>query len=223
MKGKRVQEPLKDEVKARKFLTKGRKGTHKGSELWIKHKELAPEAAIFPMYQAINIIKEGATGSFLATFRLGQDQALTTDSAGLVQSVFSNSPTSAQNWSSYAAVFDEYRVLAQIVKFEPLWATGGSSTIFWAPIARVVDRSDSTPLTSYALAERYDSHKKAPGQRKWKTSWNMNSIEEASFTSTTTSTANAWIKIYSSGNTISTTVGRMDIQYVVQFRGLGIN
>ncbi len=190
---------------------------------WVHTKELAPDCLEFPIRDAKAVLRRGSTGSFLSTIRLGLDQALTSDGSGLITSVFSNSPTSAQNWSSYAGTFDEYRVLAYNVTFKPLWPCGGSTQTFWAPIARVVDRSDATALTSYALASRYDSFKESAGQRKFSQWWNMTSVEEAAFISTSSSTPNSWIKLYSSGNSASLTVGRVEITYLVQFRGLGIN
>lgn len=190
---------------------------------WLISKELSPSCSKYSLKSAAQLQREGSSGSFLATFRLGLDAAATSDGSGILATVYGNSPSSAQNWSGYAGVFDEYRVLAHIVKFEPLRATGGSTQTFWAPIAHVVDRSDATALTGYGLAERYDSHHKAPGQTRWSSSWVMNSIEEAPFVSTASPASNSWIKVYSSGNSASFTLGRVDVVYIVQFRGLGIN
>jgi len=186
-------------------------------------KELSSDAAKIDLKLFSRYLRGAPGGTYMVTLRLGQDSALTTDSSGILQTVISNVPTSAQNWSSYASVFDEYRVLGLCVAFEPLWSTGGSTATYWAPIAHVVDRSDSTALTGYGLAERYDSHRKTRGQKSFKHIALMSSIEEASFLSTSSSTALYWIKFYSSGNSLSLTVGRLNIQFVVQFRGLGIN
>ncbi len=203
---------------------KKNKKSSKQKEKVLVRRELHPEAIRFPM----SMVREFTTGlsrneSMPYTFKLGKDLALTSDGAGLITSVLSDDPTSDQNWSSYAGTFDEFRVLCTIVKFSPLWSTGGSTQTFWAPIAHVVDRSDATALTAYSLAERYESHKKTPGQKPFTVTVPMNSTEESSFQSTTGYTAKNWIKFYSSGNTVSLTVGRLDICHIVQFRGLGIN
>jgi len=168
-------------------------------------------------------LRGSPTSSICHTFRLGYDTAVTSDGSGIINAVFSNVPTGAQNWSSYASVFDEYRVLGMEISFCPLWASGGSSAQYWAPISHVVDRSDSTALTGYSLAERYDSHVRTAGQKGFKHIVQMNSTDGSGFIDIGSSSATAWIKLFSSGNSLSLTVGRMDVKYVVQFRGLGIN
>lgn len=214
--GKRVSKAL---------TSKGRRSPGKAALVrFVNRRELDPAATLFPLSDLKGYLSGlSRTENMPYTFRLGYDAAVTTDGSGLLQTVISNSPTSAQNWSTYASTFDEYRVLAVQARFEPLWATGGSTQTYWAPIAHVVDRSDATALTGYGLAERYESHRKTPGQRKFTVSMNMASVEESSFISTGSSTPNMWIKFYSSGNTVSLTVGRLDVIYLVQFRGLGIN
>jgi len=217
--------PLNQTPSDKKF-GKGRRGgakKAKGSERWILTRELSPECSEYTMKAAKALIREGSTGSFLATIRLGYDAAVTTDGSGLLASVLGNSAGAAQNWTNYADVFDEHRVLAMMYRFEPLWSTGGSSATYWAPIAHVIDRSDATALTGYGLAERYDSHGKAPGQRPFEAHWVMNSVEEGPFLPTTSPASTAWVKIYSAGNSASLTVGRLNVVYIVQFRGLGIN
>ncbi len=174
------------------------------------------------MNYAKKALKASPNGNFLFTVRLGLDSALTTSGSGEITSVFANTPTSAQNWSSYAATFDEYRVLAYVVHFKPLTIIGGSSSTFKAPIAHVVDRSDATALTGYGLSTRYESQGEASGDKPFNVHVTMSSAEESSFIPIGTSTPNTWVKLYSSGNTVSTTVGRITVFYLVQFRGTGI-
>lgn len=232
VKAERVQFQL---AKAQKRLEDGKKpalqkkGKGKknsvGKELtgWVRYEELDPECTFFPPSAISRVTRSGTEENRCYTLRLGADSAVTTDGSGLLATVFANTISAAQNWSSYAAVFDEYRILAFSVEFEPLWQAGGSTATYWAPIASVVDRSDATALTGMGLASRYESCKKVPGQRKWRQTVTMQSVEDGSFVSTTTTASNAWIKVYSSGNSLSLTIGRANIVWIAQFRGLGIN
>lgn len=186
---------------------------------WRISKELTPNCSVTPTNYIFERCRAGRTEELLHTVRLGYDQAATSDGSGTLATVFSNSPSAAQNWAGYAAVFDSYRVLGMIVEFEPFWTVNCT----FAPIASVVDRSDGTALTGYGLAERYESHKKVPGKKPWTQVVPMSGTEESQFVSTTTVAANNWIKMYTTGNTSSFTFGRFNVTLLVQFRGVGIN
>ncbi len=221
------QRKLRDGKKAKNSIPRlaERKGSHRSGKgkNWVKRYELDPECSYFPMSSTHLVMKGAREENYLFTVRLGADIVITSDGSGLLQTVITNNPSQGQNWSNYASVFDEYRVLMAKAEFDPLWATGGSTQTFWAPIASVIDRSDSTVLTSYGLAERYSSHKKTPGQKKFHQSVNMSSVDDSGFVSTASPAANAWIKFYSSGNSLSLTLGRVNLTLLVQFRGVGIN
>lgn len=193
-----------------------------GSEEIVKYRrayELDPGCTFFPPGDWGRTVKSKRYEDVLHTVRLAFDSAVTADGSGAYATVFSNSPVQAQNWANYAAVFDSYRVLCYKVTFEPFWTVN----VTFAPMASVIDRSDSTALTSYGLAERYDSHHKAPGKASWVQIANMSGTGAADFVSTASPAANLWVKTYLSGNTASLTFGRMNCEMLVQFRGVGIN
>lgn len=186
---------------------------------WVSRRELDPECAYFPLSHWGASMKGAREENYLFTLRLAFDQAVTTDGSGTYAAVVSNSPVQAQNWANYAAVFDECRVLAFQVRYEPFWTVNCT----FAPFASVVDRSDSTALTGYGLAERYASHRKVMGKAAWKQTVNMADVSDAAFASTASPAANCWIKSYTAGNTASFTMGRLNVVLLVQFRGVGIN
>lgn len=194
-----------------------------GRVAWVETKELDPECAYFPPASIGQYLRFGPNETVLKTIRLGFDQAITSDGSGVIATVFSNAAAGAQNWTNYANTFEEYRVLAFRIEFDPIWVAGGSTATTFGLIASVVDRTDSTALTSYGLAERYQSCKKAPGNKRFHQMVTMASTEDSDFLPTTSVSANNWIKLYSSGNTASFTVGRVNGVYIIQFRGLGIN
>ncbi len=187
-----------------------------------KPREISPTALFCPASYANAVMSYGHSELDLHTTTLIVDAALTTDGSGLIQSVFSDNPNGVANWSSYVSVFSEYRILIMKIEFDPLWAAGGSTSIFWAPIAHVVDNDDATALTAYSVAARYSSCTKSPGQRGFTHSALMEGSSESAFQPTANPSATKWIKFYSSGNTASTTIGRIQQVFVVQFRGKGI-
>lgn len=211
--------------KETKRLVHSKEKRHTGGSTvaWVHSVELDPECAYFPPASIGKYLKFGPNEVVLKTIRLGYDQAVTTDGSGVYATVFSNSAAGAQNWTNYANTFEEYRVLAIRIEFDPVWVAGGSTAVTLTPIASVVDRNDSTALTSYGLAERYQSCKKVPGQRRFHQMVTMASTEESDFMPTTSISPTNWIKFYTSGNTASLTIGRMNVVLIVQFRGLGIN
>ncbi len=129
-------------------------------------------------------------------------------------------PSGLANWASYKAVFDEYRVLGIEYEFVPYQFNG--ELVIQSSVAAVIDYDDSTMLTSYTLATRYPSCVEVPGGRTLKILQIMSGAENAQFISTNATAATAWIKSYSSGNTVSTTIGRLRVFFVIQFRGPGI-
>lgn len=191
----------------------------------VRYIELDSENCFYPPKLFHQFVREfdNAEEARLMTLKLGSEDPVTTSGSGILNAVYNNSPTNASNWAGYASVFDEFRVLGFQVAFRPLKGIGGTSSLFWAPITSVIDRSDATALTGYTLAARYQSRKEAPGMTSWTQTATMQSVEDGSFLPTNAPVANTWVKIYSSGNANSTTVGRIEVTYVVQFRGLGIN
>jgi hypothetical protein len=178
--------------------------------------------AKYTRQQLARALKPGSLESDGYTIVLRDDVALTTDGSGLLQKVYSNNPNTAQLWSTFASPFEKYRTLAFSITFSPLLPIGGSTTLFWAPIATVLDRDDSVALTSYDLACRFSSVQEFPGGSKFTRTFLMDGIDESVTVTTASPAADMWIKLYSSGNTLSTTLGHIIITWVVQFKSMGI-
>ncbi len=155
-------------------------------------------------------------------FDLHYDLAVTTDGSGVWASVYSNLAASAPNWSSFAVPFEEYRVTHFTVRFEPLKQFGGGTAITFAPVTRVIDRDDATALTGYSVGDRYGSAKIIPGNTPFQITARANGINELGFVQCASPVSDLWIKVYSSGNTASTTIGRVFITYHILFKGLGL-
>ncbi len=150
--------------------------------------------------------------------------ALVSDSSGNVQQVFSNDPTNSAEWSDYSANWDSYRVLGIHASFVPNDIVGGSTATVRAPLAICTDYDDATGLTSYLLAETYTDHQLHKLSVPWTKTICERNIEASAFNDVigASPTNQFWLKTFSSGNTASTTMGRMTIYYIVQFQGRGI-
>ncbi len=123
-------------------------------------------------------------------------------------------------WSTFAGPFEEYRVLATRIHYEP---TVFISANAWAPIYTVIDRDDATALTGTTTAARYSSVKLETTGRPWTRMMTMQTAGEAAFTPVTSPAATVWFKCYGSGQASNTVLGQILISWLVQFRGIGIS
>lgn len=159
----------------------------------------------------------------LFTVVLPYDVSIASDVSGNIQQTYSNDPNNSAYWSSYYQNFDQYRVLGVRLTFEPLIIVGGSTATVRAPISVVTDYDDSTSLTAYSLAETYSDHQRHYSDKRFvKVACESISTDSWNNAITSAPTNGFWIKLFSSGNTASTNLGRILVEYVVQFRGRGI-
>jgi len=159
----------------------------------------------------------------LFTCVLPYDVAISSDVSGNIQQTFSNDPNNSAYWSSYYQNFDQYRVLGVRLTYEPLIIVGGSTATVRAPISVVTDYDDSASLTAYSLAETYSDHQRHYSDKRFvKISCENVSSDGWNNAITSAPTNSFWVKLFSSGNSFSTAMGRVLIEYVVQFRGRGI-
>jgi len=199
---------------------KGKKNKAKAGSAQKRPKELPGGATSCPLSLGRAWLTYGRFQTDTHTIRLGYESDAVTAGAGLWNPSFGNSPTGLSNWTNYAAVFDEYRIIAYEFSFIPLQYNG--SVVVQAPIAIVVDLDTGTALTSYLLAARYPSSAEYPGGRSFKHLALMSGPEHSGFVTTASPITNMWFLLYTTGGTASTTIGRVKINYVVQFRSPGI-
>jgi len=194
----------------------------KKESVWVLQKELKPDHLECPSDIFAVIASRGSKQQDTRTQRLVLDAACTTDSSGQIANVYKNDPSVCGNWSSYAAVNDEYRVLAMRVSFKPNYITGGSAATILAPIAVAIDYDSSAAMTGYTLVGVYSSQKEIGGGRPWSKTALMSGSADSGFISCQSPGPTYWIKMWSAGNPVSTTIGRFVIDMAVQFRGQGI-
>ncbi len=158
------------------------------------------------------------------TVQLGYAGTLTTSVAGGLATVISASSqaTSSVDWSSYANLYSEYRILSMDFHAEPWNKYNQPTSTVLAPVISVVDRQNSTALASVSAAAAVGSAQIHPPSSSIRRKARMVDFGEASFvdiSSTPASNDIFYIKLFSSGNTASTNVYDYLTILMVQFRG----
>lgn len=156
------------------------------------------------------------------TVILHNDVAITSAGDSTVATVFSDTPSVVADWTQWADVFEEYRVLDMVVDFLPMIITGGSSLSALAPLLSVVDRNDATALTGYAAGEEFASCQEHSIRYPFRVHNPMSGVSDSVFESTASPANHRWTKFFSTGSTASITIGRVMQTFVVQFRGAGL-
>jgi len=152
------------------------------------------------------------------TMVLPWTSTLTSNSSGIINAVIPIAPNNADLWSSFAGVYDEYRVLGVSCCFKPGCSALGTPT---GLLCLVIDRDSGAALTSYAGAAGYQSFIEGPLDRRISRVYKMKSSEEAQFRNTQSPSDPGSIKSFATGVAVSTTWGNVEIYYRVQFRGTG--
>jgi hypothetical protein len=152
---------------------------------------------------------------------LGEGVGMSSSAGGVINNVISlDNPSSSSDWSSYANLFDEYRVLGVDIRFQPQNKYGKSAlTPICVPLNMVVDRDSSGPLTSSGQAANYASWKLVTLENLWMDKWRMKGTREAVFVTTASPASTGAFLFYASGLTASTLYGVIQVMYRVQFRG----
>ena len=169
----------------------------------------------------IQTMKEKNEASLIAVC-ITNSANLTSDGAGIIDLVIGDSPAGAPDWSSWSAIYDEYRVLGWEVSFIPANQYTKLSTVC-QPLLGVIDRADGTALSAYTVAVQYGSVKDLSLENKWKLTTKLaGSTEEAQFSRTGAPSTKTWMKFFANGLTASTNYGLYIVRRRVQFRARAI-
>jgi len=147
---------------------------------------------------------------------------VSTDSSGNLVVVFSNDQSNSPDWVAFATKWDEYRCIGFRLKYKPVMPFGGSAVTFRAPVVIVTDLDDSTALSGYNAGSLYSDVAFHELYKEWSYMNCDSSLTDAGFRGIATTGGTFFAKIYSTGNTNSTTMGMFFVEYVVQFRQRGL-
>jgi hypothetical protein len=158
----------------------------------------------------------------LTTEVLNYITTLSSSGAGVINSVFSNSPSAAGGWSNLASSYDEYRTLAIEVSYRPDDRYNRGVSVSTAPIYVVIDHDNNGALTTQTQASQYSSVKQFSLDDPWKIRCGMSDVAEGQFINTGSPASQYFVKMYCGGVSLSATYGDIMVSYRVQFRGKGI-
>jgi len=190
---------------------------------FLVYKELSPQdvggvsmSTLMPLLNAPSVKNE----DHLTTLNLHVQTTVSSDAGGTIATVFSNNPSTGPDWVNLAGSFDKYRVLGFRVKFLPNNRYSKTTTVT-TPVFVVGDRDDLSALSSYSAAMNYESVRELSLEDPWSFVLNTINAQQMEFRDCLSSTANEFIKLYSTGLSVSTTYGIALVTWVVQFQGLG--
>ncbi len=130
--------------------------------------------------------------------------------------------SASSDWSSISGGWQEFRILSMDVVLSPWNPFNLPTTTNVAPVVSVLDRSSNSPLSSIAIATNYQSAEIHDPSTRIRRVIKMAGVDEAMWTlvgSTPAATARLYVKLYSAGNTASTTLYDYFTIVIVEFRG----
>jgi hypothetical protein len=152
------------------------------------------------------------------TVNLRESAGISTTSGGSLIFTDTNIPNSAQNWTDFAGVWNEYRVLAIEYEYVPYFKVNVSG-VQDAPMVFTPLHTITTPTPStYQTALAYGSPILRSLMTRCKVSWRMTSVDEADYLSTAAPAADCTtVLLFALGNN-SISYGVLFYTYLIQFR-----
>lgn len=128
--------------------------------------------------------------------------------------------TSCTDWSSFASVYQEYRVVAMEVKWLNRYNSTYTTTITPGFGAMAVYHIPTVP-TAISIDEvvQNANHKLWNTGRPLTMEWRARGTEEMAWMTTATSSSHGGIQVYAEGCTASTLLGCWILTFTVEFRG----
>jgi hypothetical protein len=143
---------------------------------------------------------------------------VTSSIAGVISTSVDNNPSGYLDWSSIAALWDDYRAVSLMVEFFP-YDRYSKVTVSSKPIYVVFDRDSTGALGSVNACIQYESCKQESLEDPWTRVVKMTDPGDSAFITTASPAATFTLKTYQSGLTASTTYGEFMITLIVQVRG----
>jgi hypothetical protein len=145
------------------------------------------------------------------------ESVLSSSGAGVIANVL-NFSSAFNEWSSLAAIYEEFRVLSLSAHF---LASNKYTKITTncRPGYIIIDRTTNAALASRAAALEHESSNLVNLEDSWQKKVDMSNAVESQFQPTTGITATFWIKMYFDALSISTEYGVIKQIALVEFRG----
>jgi len=144
---------------------------------------------------------------------------VSSNGSGAVLGTYTDDPSGYIDWSSLAAVWDEYRVLSMTVHWLPYNKYNHPTNAIVGSGFSALDRDDVTSLTTESTILEYSSARAHLLTDKWSRTCKMAGIQDSQWITTATPVPTKCVKFVSQGNTPSFLFGKVYIEALVQFRG----
>jgi len=178
--------------------------------------KITPASSI--IYRGPLLTPGAKSGTALREIIVAYQNNIASSAGGVINNVFSNDPSNSGDWANIQATAAEYRVLKVEWQYYPQNKYNRTATTV-APGLRIIDRSGSGVLTGYANAANHDSVKIMALDEPWSMTANMNGTDESGFIPISGAAAPyVWLKLYASGESISTTYGFMLVRLRLQLK-----
>jgi len=152
---------------------------------------------------------------------LSYTQVLSTTGTGSISSQLVINPSSAPNWTSFAGLYEEYRILAARVDYNPIALNFATTQVATSvPIITYVSRNSTLAIAAtYALAAEFTDRIVTNTSEKWTKFWRMSGSIEAQFVNTSsTYSVGAFNVVGPASGTVGTNVGYYTLTLWTQFR-----
>jgi len=157
----------------------------------------------------------------IKTVELHDGAVITSTAGGVVDvNLFSSQVRSlGDDFSAWAGLYREYRVLACRLEYHPDVIGATVSTLLYKPVYTLVDRLDTSAVGAYANVESNTSLRIFTLNQPWFREAKMEDTSEADFINISGDSPSPFgIKAFVTGLTPSTSYGRTLGRWVVQFR-----
>ncbi len=160
----------------------------------------------------------------LMTTQINNAGQVATSGTGTVTTVFSaySQLSVAGDWTNLSNLYTEYRILSMEVEFIPWNTFNMPTTNILSPVYTVEARDTATALSGLNTTVAFDSCRVVQPSKRFTRTIKMASLEEAQFVPVGTSpasTAQLYVKLWSSGNSNSITLYDFITRIIVQMRG----
>jgi len=141
----------------------------------------------------------------------------TTGVTGVLASAVNNDPSGYGDWSSLAAIYDDFRVLHMSLHFVPI--SRYTTLLTKRPVLTAIDNDSTGVPTSYGATANFESAVIRSIEDPFSMEHSMSGPPDDDFITTIAPAATWAFKFYSDGNTASSLLGAALVTLIVQFRG----
>ncbi len=182
-----------------------------------EYKETDPSVVVYR--GPIGLSNQTRTMGELRTVEMRWTDTIYSSATGTITNVVANNPSLAEDWSNYAAIFNEYRVLGFKMEFLPANKYNKSNATTVVPGYVVLDNESSSSLSSLAQAAAYSTAKFVSLDEPFMHVARMSDVEQADFVATSSVASAQWIKLFFTGLANSVLYGSIHVTLMVQFKG----